>query len=81
MRRNASASIRAAALAIRCGGRLWEGGPALVAPHGAVIVEVGDDQSGVVRDLMTKDDAFKLTRTVRDSVTQRERVLVLARGQ
>lgn len=60
---------------------LWEGGSAMVASHGAVIVEVGDGQAEVVRDLMTKDDAFKLTRTVRDSVTQRERVLVLDRAQ
>jgi len=60
---------------------LREGGPTLVAPHGAVIVEVGDNQAEAVQDLMTKDDVFNLTRTVRDSVTKRERVLVMTRAQ
>jgi release factor glutamine methyltransferase len=54
-------------------------GPGLLSPRGAVIVEVGDDQANAVRDLMTKSGAFQLTRMVKDSVTRRDRVLVLSR--
>lgn len=55
-------------------------GPALLAPRGVVILEVGDGQSAGVQEILEASNKFVHRRTAKDRVVGRERVLVFARG-
>ena len=54
-------------------------GPELSASDGAVVVEIGDGQADRARDLLESHGHYRQVRRVPDTVTGRERVLVLSR--
>jgi len=54
-------------------------GPELSASDGAVVVEIGDGQADRARDLLESHGHYRQVRCVADTVTGRERVLVLSR--
>ena len=54
-------------------------GPKLLAGDGAVVVEIGDGQADRVRDVMESRGVFREVRHLTDTVTGRQRVLVLSR--
>ncbi|MCH8149655.1 MAG: peptide chain release factor N(5)-glutamine methyltransferase [Planctomycetes bacterium] len=54
-------------------------GPALSASDGAVVVEIGDGQADRAKDALENDGGYRQVRRLADTVTGRERVLVLSR--
>ena len=54
-------------------------GASLLAPHGAVFVEVGDGQAATVNEVMTGTAVFARARSRKDRVVGQERVLMFAR--
>lgn len=54
-------------------------GPKLLAGDGAVVVEMGDGQADRVRDVLESRGVYREVRRLADTVTGRERVLVLSR--